>query len=91
MVKTKYNHLYVTPGQEARLRVKDGETMTINDLLYSALVGSANNAVESLVRVSGLSRDQFVERMNSQAKTWGATNTKFIEPSGLAPENVSSL
>lgn len=87
---SKFNHLYVTPGQEARLRVKDGETMTINDLLFSALVGSANNAVESLVRVSGLSRDDFIARMNSQAKNWGATNTKFIEPTGLAPENVSS-
>lgn len=86
----KYNHLYCNPWESARLTVKDGDTLTIENLLYSALVGSANNAVESLVRVSGLSRDEFIKRMNENAKTWGATNTVFVEPTGLSPENVSS-
>jgi len=85
-----YNNRYCSPGESARLKVKDGETMTISDLLYSALVGSANNAVESLVRVSGLSRDKFIEKMNKEVKTWGATSTHFVEPTGLSPKNVSS-
>lgn len=86
----EYNNRYCLPGESARLKVKDGETMTINDLLYSALVGSANNAVESLVRVSGLSRDKFIERMNKEVKIWGASSTHFVEPTGLSPKNVSS-
>lgn len=85
-----YNYEHVKPQESARLRVKEGETMSVEDLLYSTLVGSANNAAESLVRVSGLSRSKFIDRMNSLAKEWGAGNTKFIEPSGLAPQNVSS-
>ena len=85
-----YNHKYVTPGQEARLRVADGDTLTISDLFYASIIGSANNTVETLVRNSGISRDEFIKRMNDYAKNLGATNTKFIEPTGLSPENVSS-
>lgn len=85
-----YNYEHVKPYESARLRVKEGETLSIEDLLYSTLVGSANNTAESLVRVSGLTRSKFIERMNSLVKEWGAQDTKFIEPSGLAPQNVSS-
>ena len=85
-----YNYKYCKPGESAKLKVKDGETMTLQDLLYSALVGSANNAVESLVRNSGLTRDEFVDRMNSKVNAWGATSTSFFEPTGLSEKNVSS-
>jgi D-alanyl-D-alanine carboxypeptidase len=81
---------WANPGEIAKLKVKDGETMTVNDLLYSALLGSANNAVETLVRVSGLTRKQFISRMNTFAKKNGAKQTYFVEPTGLAPQNVSS-
>ena len=84
------NNRYCAPGESARLKIKEGEKLTLEDLLYSALVGSANNAVETLVRFSGLSRDQFVAKMNEAARDWKTTNTHFIEPSGLSPENVSS-
>lgn len=86
----KFNYLYCKPGESAKLKIKDGETLTIENLLYSALVGSANNAVETLVRISGLSRDEFIRRMNKNVKDWGATSTSFIEPTGLSPQNVSS-
>ncbi len=85
-----YNYLYCKPWESAKLTVKDGDTLTIENLVYSALVGSANNAVESLVRVSGLSRADFIKKMNQNVKDWGATNTSFIEPTGLSPQNVSS-
>jgi len=86
----EYNYQYCNKWESARLRVKDGETMTIADLLYASLVGSANNSIETLVRVSGLSRDNFIQKMNELVAAWGATSTHFVEPTGLAPENVSS-
>jgi len=85
-----YNYQYCQPGEAAQLKVKDGEKMTEENLLYAALVGSANNAVESLVRVSGLTRPKFIEEMNKLAAKWGATSTYFVEPTGLSPQNVSS-
>jgi D-alanyl-D-alanine endopeptidase (penicillin-binding protein 7) len=86
----KYNYEYCKPWESARLKVSEGETMTLEDLLYSALVGSANNAVETLVRSSGLSRSAFIAKMNETVKNWGAVNTRFVEPTGLSPDNVSS-
>lgn len=85
-----YNYEHVNPWESARLRVSDGETLTIEDLLHATLVGSANNTTETLVRVSGISRPEFIKRMNDQAHAWGAINSTFIEPTGLSPANVSS-
>jgi serine-type D-Ala-D-Ala endopeptidase (penicillin-binding protein 7) len=86
-----YNKKYASLGEIALLRVKDGETMQLRDYLYASLLGSANNSVETLVRASGLSRETFIYRMNKYAKSVGATKTKFVEPTGLSPENVSSV
>ncbi len=88
----EYNYEHVDHKWEvARLRVNEGDTMKISDLFYSGLVGSANNAIESLVRVSGLERDEFISTMNEMVKEWGASSTYFIEPTGLAPENMSTV
>jgi D-alanyl-D-alanine endopeptidase (penicillin-binding protein 7) len=85
-----YNNKYCAPGESAKLKVVEGDKLTVENLIYSALVGSANNAVESLVRVSGLPRAKFIARMNETVKKWGALDTNFIEPTGLSPDNVSS-
>jgi D-alanyl-D-alanine endopeptidase (penicillin-binding protein 7) len=81
---------YCALSEAALLRLKSGDQLKIKDLVYSALIGSANNAVESLVRVSGLSRAEFIKKMNANAKKWGAINTKFVEPTGLSTDNVST-
>lgn len=86
----QYNHEHVNPWESARLRVVEGETLTIENLLYASLVGSANNTTETLVRVSGLSRLDFIQAMNDLVKEWGALNTNFVEPTGLAVNNMSS-
>ena len=86
----EYNYEYVNKWESARLTLADGDILTIEDLLYSALVGSANNAIETLVRSSGLKRDDFILKMNETVSLWGASSTHFIEPTGLSPDNVSS-
>lgn len=73
-----------------RLRVNTGATLTVQDLLYSAITASANNAAMALARISGLGTANFVDAMNRQAKAMRLINTKFFEPSGMAPENVST-
>lgn len=83
-------YAYCKPWESAKVTLNEGDQVLAKDLVYSALVGSANNAVESLVRASGLSRDEFITRMNSNVASWGAQQTKFIEPTGLSPQNVST-
>lgn len=84
------NALYVLPGESARLKLLDKDQISIKDLVYSSLIGSTNNTVETLVRVSGISRNDFIARMNSNAAKWGATHTHFIEPTGLSPKNITT-
>jgi D-alanyl-D-alanine endopeptidase (penicillin-binding protein 7) len=84
------NYKYCKPWESGKLKLKEGDKLTIKDLIYVSLVGSTNNTVESLVRVSGVSRDRFMNLMNDNVQTWGAKNTSFVEPTGLSPKNVSS-
>jgi D-alanyl-D-alanine endopeptidase (penicillin-binding protein 7) len=86
----EYNYQYAKKWELARLKLEEGETLTIEDLIYSSLVGSANNTVETLVRASGIKRDVFIAEMNEIVKNWGCSSTFFVEPTGLSPENLSS-
>ncbi len=84
------NYAYCRPWESAKLNIADGEELTIKDLIYSSLVGSANNTIETLVRVSGVDRLSFIKKMNDMAFSWGASSTHFVEPTGLSPENITS-
>lgn len=85
-----YNYEYCNKWELVKVKLKENDTLTINDLIFSSLVGSANNTVESLVRVSGLSREEFIKQMNETVKAMGAENTSFVEPTGLSPKNIST-
>jgi D-alanyl-D-alanine carboxypeptidase len=67
-----------------------GEEFTVQQIFWTMLIGSDNNAAMALVRSTGLSVDQFVERMNQKAKDLGFSKTSFSDPTGLSPQNVSS-
>jgi len=75
----------------SKLYVSPGETMTVKDLYYTMLVGSANNAANALARSTGLSREEFVKRMNEKAAVWGLSHTHFVDVNGLDPANVSTV
>lgn len=86
----KYNLKYFNLWEIARINFKDGDLISIKDLIYSSLVRSANNAVETLVRISGLDRNNFIKQINSWAKNNGAATIKIYEPTGLDKNNVGS-
>jgi D-alanyl-D-alanine carboxypeptidase len=67
-----------------------GETLTLGDLLHASLTCSNNRVTKTLARVSGLSSEDFVARMNQKAKEIGLRNTCFYEPTGLDVNNQSS-
>lgn len=72
------------------LRVSEGETMTMKDLMYAMVVGSANNAAYALVGNAGYSVTEFIDLMNDAAVDLGLDETTFADPSGLAVGNVST-
>lgn len=74
----------------ARLATKAGVSYRFRDLLYATLVASANNAANALARSTGLSREEFVARMNQKAADLGAKNTYFVEPTGIDERSIST-
>lgn len=73
-----------------KLYIFPGEKLTVKDLFYGALVGSANNATMALVRSLGINEEEFVRRMNKKAFTLGMKNTVFYDPTGLNAKNMGS-
>ena len=71
----------LTPPHKAGL--KAGDRVTIEELLYAALIGSANDAAVALAEAVAGSEARFVELMNRKAAAIGAVETKFINPNGL--------
>lgn len=74
----------------SKIYVRNGDTFTTHDLFYATLVKSANNAANALARSTGLTHDQFVQKMNEKAKLFGMNNTHFEEVTGLSEKNVST-
>ncbi|MBI4262622.1 D-alanyl-D-alanine carboxypeptidase [Candidatus Uhrbacteria bacterium] len=72
------------------LFVRRGEEVTVRDLFFTSLVGSANNATVALARSTDLSREEFVDAMNAMARRIGLHDTVFVEPTGLDPGNQST-
>ncbi len=71
-----------------RLRVNDGARLSIRDLFYSSIVGSANNAANALARTSPLGQKKFIAAMNLEARASGATHSSFVDPAGMSPQNI---
>jgi D-alanyl-D-alanine carboxypeptidase (penicillin-binding protein 5/6) len=63
-----------------------GEEMTVDDLLKSIAIASANDASVALAeRISG-SEEAFVKAMNDKAEEMGLENTQFKNTTGLPSE-----
>jgi D-alanyl-D-alanine carboxypeptidase (penicillin-binding protein 5/6) len=63
--------------------LKTGDKVTVEELLYAALIGSANDAAVALSEAVAGSEARFVELMNKKAFAIGAKDTQFINASGL--------
>lgn len=70
-------------GQSTRIYIADGEEFTLAQLMDAMLIVSANDAANTIAEHISGSIDAFVEKMNARAKELGATNTHFMNPSGM--------
>jgi serine-type D-Ala-D-Ala carboxypeptidase (penicillin-binding protein 5/6) len=71
-------------GQPAtRVGLKPGDRFTVENLLYAALMKSANDAAVALAEAAGGTEDRFVELMNQKAIAIGAVDTHYINANGL--------
>ena len=63
--------------------LKEGEIMTVEDLLKSVVIASANDAAVALAEYISGSVPAFVEKMNTRAAQLGMKNTVFENVTGL--------
>lgn len=100
---TAYVFLDYNPGWETSYEIKPedkreggkiylftGDKVTIKDLFYFSLVGSDNTAAAALVRSTGFSEAEFVEKINDKIKELGFKNTRLVDPIGLHDGNIST-
>jgi len=79
MISNNASH---APPTKAGLR--EGSRVTVEGLLYAALVKSANDAAIALAEAVAGSEEDFVKQMNQKAASIGALNTRFINSTGLS-------
>ena len=78
----------IAKGKAARLKV--GVSLTRREMFKLALMSSENRAAAALARTYPGGLPAFVQAMNGKAAALGMTNTRFLEPTGLDSQNVST-
>lgn len=82
----------VTVGPDAvgiegsSLELKEGEQITVIDMLYGLLLKSTNDAAIALADACAGSVEEFAKMMNEKAKEIGAVNSNFVTPNGLTDD-----
>lgn len=71
-------------------RLPIGTRMTRETAMLLALMSSENRAANTLGRHYPGGLSAFVRDMNKKAKSLGMYNTRFVEPTGLSNQNVST-
>jgi len=79
-VRISKNATSVSP---LRAGFKEGDEVTVEALLYAALMKSANDAAVALAEAVAGSEKNFVNLMNEKANLIGLRDTKFINSHGL--------
>lgn len=87
MATVSNNAIMTVPPDYTIAGLKEGEKFTINDLLHSLLILSANDSANVLAEHVSGSVEEFAKLMNKKATEIGCTGSNFTNPSGLHEKN----
>jgi len=79
--------LDAVPYYAASAELQADEQITLSDLLYCMMVGSANDAAAVIAEHISGSQAAFVQEMNQYAAALGCMGTQFVNAHGLHDEN----
>lgn len=82
---------YASSMGGSQVFIEPGETMTVEDLLKSVVIASANDAAVVLAENIAGSVESFVEKMNTRAKELGMSDSNFENPTGLDDNTVNHV
>lgn len=75
----------------SQIWLKEGEQMTVDELLRATVIASANDACTALGEHLAGSEEAFVSLMNKRAEELGMKNTHFVNCSGLDDDVTDHL
>ena len=78
-----HNAVFSIPSGYSIASLREGEELTIEQLLNVLLIPSANDAAVVLAEHIAGSVESFANMMNAKAKEIGCTNTNFVNPNGI--------
>ena len=79
------------PKSYVKLGLQEGEEISVKDLIYAAVLKSANDASLALAMYMGGTEHDFCDIMNQKASEIGCLNTHFSSAYGLStPDNVTT-
>jgi D-alanyl-D-alanine carboxypeptidase (penicillin-binding protein 5/6) len=65
--------------------LRQGETFSVEELIYAMMIQSANDAASALAQKAGGTADAFVAQMNAKAHELGMRRSTFRSPNGFPP------
>ena len=74
---------YAASMPKVHLGMRTGDKFRLEDLLYSLMLESHNDAAVAIAETIGGSVEGFADKMNKKAKELGCKDTYFITPNGL--------
>ena len=77
----------ILPSGSSRAWLKEGDQMTLKDLLYSMMLASGNDSAIAISEYISGSEEEFAKLMTQEAKMLGATNTNFVNSHGYHDDN----
>ena len=80
------------PGSAVRVNagLKEGEKMTLRDMLHCMIMTWANDAAVTIAENVGGTQDNFVQMMNQWVKDAGCVSTKFTNVHGISSVEATS-
>ncbi|WP_294519202.1 D-alanyl-D-alanine carboxypeptidase family protein [uncultured Pseudoflavonifractor sp.] len=75
-----------TLAEGSSMYLREGEELTLRELLYGLLLVSGNDAALAIAGFCAGDVDTFVEWMNLRAQELGMEHTHFVNPNGLPAE-----
>jgi len=88
LIEVDLGDLDYLKGTRSRLSI--GTQLPRREMLRLALMSSENRAASALARHYPGGGDAFVAAMNAKARALGLARTRFEDPTGLSPRNVST-
>lgn len=76
----------IEPGS-AHIAIQEGETLTLEQVLYGIMLRSANECANAAGEYVDGNLTAFAEHMTEKAKELGCKNTNFVNANGLFDEN----